>query len=53
MTVLDIGCGEGRNSIYLARLGYKVDAFDISEAGINELKRIAEENKVTYPNRLI
>lgn len=46
MTVLDIGCGEGRNSIYLAGLGHKVDAFDISEAGINKLKRIAEENRV-------
>lgn len=46
MNVLDIGCGEGRNSIYLAGLGHKVDAFDISEAGINKLKRIAKENKV-------
>lgn len=46
MTVLDIGCGEGRNSIYLAGLGLNVDAFDMSEAGIFKLKKIAEENNI-------
>jgi tellurite methyltransferase len=46
MTALDVGCGEGRNSIYLAGLGLNVDAFDISEAGVTKLKRIAEENGV-------
>src|SRR6266849_156523 len=30
MTVLDTGCGEGRNAIYLARLGANVRAVDIS-----------------------
>lgn len=46
MTVLDIGCGEGRNSIYLVGLGHDVDAFDVSEAGIAKLKKIAEEKGV-------
>jgi len=27
--VLDIGCGQGRNSIFFARMGYEVDAIDI------------------------
>jgi tellurite methyltransferase len=44
MTVLDIGCGEGRNSLYLSESGLDVDAFDISEAGISKLKSIAGEN---------
>lgn len=39
--VLDVGCGEGRNALFLAEQGYIVDAFDISEAGISKAKRIA------------
>ena len=46
-TVLDVGCGEGRNSIYLAEIGHFVDAFDISEAGVNKAKRIAEKKNLT------
>jgi len=40
-TVLDVGCGEGRNSIFLAEHGFVVDAFDISKAGIEKARRIA------------
>jgi tellurite methyltransferase len=39
---LDIGCGEGRNSIYLAELGMDVDSFDISKAGIAKANAIAK-----------
>lgn len=31
--VLDVGSGNGRNSIYLAGLGCKVDSFDVSDMG--------------------
>lgn len=46
VTVLDVGCGEGRNSIFFARMGYKVDAFDISEKGIAKAKAIAAQEQV-------
>ncbi len=36
--VLDVGCGEGQNAIYLAQKGHHVDAFDLSEHGIAKLK---------------
>lgn len=44
--VLDVGCGEGKNAIFLAQKGFVVDAFDISESGIEKLKRLALKNRV-------
>ena len=41
--ILDVGCGEGRNSIFLTEQGHKVDAFDLSKAGIEKAKVIATE----------
>jgi tellurite methyltransferase len=40
--VLDLGCGEGRNSFYLAGVGCAVTAVDRSAAGIGKLLAIAE-----------
>ena len=41
--VLEAGCGEGQNVLYLARQGYSdIDAFDISENGIAKLKKLCE-----------
>ncbi|TSD06153.1 MAG: type 11 methyltransferase [Parcubacteria group bacterium Greene0714_7] len=37
--VLDLGCGDGRDSIYFARKGVAVEAFDFSESGIESLKK--------------
>jgi len=39
--VLDVGCGEGRNAIFLAGLGHRAEGFDLSEAGISKAKAIA------------
>jgi 2-polyprenyl-3-methyl-5-hydroxy-6-metoxy-1,4-benzoquinol methylase len=33
-SALDIACGEGRNSIYLAKQGFSVTGMDISEEGL-------------------
>ena len=42
--VLEAGCGEGQNAVYLAQKGYQVDAFDLSEHGIAKLKRRCEQS---------
>jgi tellurite methyltransferase len=40
---LDIACGEGRNSLFLARHGFSVTGLDISEEGVTKAKRWAGE----------
>jgi tellurite methyltransferase len=46
-TVLDLGCGEGRNALYLAAQGCDVTAIDISHAGIEKLKHHARERALS------
>lgn len=46
--ILEAGCGEGQNVLYLAKQGFRnIDAFDISKAGIAKLKRLCEINGVS------
>lgn len=40
--ILDVGCGDGRHSLYLAGLGFQVDAFDISQNAINKINYLKE-----------
>ncbi len=39
--VLCVADGEGRNSVWLARQGFAVDAFDLSERGVAKARRFA------------
>lgn len=43
---LDVAAGEGRNSIFLAKEGFEVDALDISMAGLEKAVALARENGV-------
>lgn len=43
---LDIACGEGRNSIFLAQNGFEVTAVDISEVGLAKAAKRAEKEGV-------
>jgi 2-polyprenyl-3-methyl-5-hydroxy-6-metoxy-1,4-benzoquinol methylase len=40
--LLDLGCGWGSNTIVFAKIGYDVDAIDISEENIASTRRLAE-----------
>lgn len=39
---LDIGCGNGRNAVYLSKQGFEVDALDLSSDAIEKAKRKAQ-----------
>ena len=45
-TVLDVGCGEGRNAIFLTKLGHYAEGFDLSEAGVAKARAIAAEQNL-------
>ena len=41
--VLDMGMGEGRNAVFLARKGYKVTGIDISSVAVKKSRALARE----------
>jgi len=45
--VLDLGCGEGRNAVALAKAGCVVDAYDFSEEALNRAQKLAESSQVS------
>jgi SAM-dependent methyltransferase len=48
--ILDVACGAGRNSLFLARRGFSVVAVDISWEGLQRLARRAREQRLpVYP----
>lgn len=44
--VLDLGCGQGRDAIALARLGYSVTGIDSSKVGIEQMIQIGKAEKL-------
>lgn len=44
---LDLGSGEGADAIRLARLGWDVEAVELSRSGVRKIERFAAENGVT------
>lgn len=40
---IDVGAGEGRHALWLASIGWQVDALDVSRMAMQKLQRMAEE----------
>lgn len=51
--VLDIACGDGRNSIYLAGLGYNVCSVDFSNEALERLNYFAKEEDLNIETKLV
>lgn len=45
--VLDLGCGEGGDTVHLAKLGWKVTAVDISQTALDRARSHAEQAGVS------
>lgn len=44
--VLDVGCGQGRDAIALARMGFEVTGIDYSKVGIGQMNQIAKKENL-------
>ncbi len=51
--ILDIGCGDGRHALFLAKKGFEVTAIDISTAGINKLSQLAKRSGVLINTEVV
>jgi SAM-dependent methyltransferase len=49
---LDVAAGNGRNALLLASLGFAVDALDISDVAIEQLRATARERNLPIHGRL-
>jgi len=45
---LDLACGPGRHAVWLANLGWNVDAVDGSPAALDQLRNFAKESGCTH-----
>ena len=50
--VLDVAMGSGRNSIYLAKMGFNVESVDISPEAVNSALELARKAGVTIKARI-
>lgn len=48
---LDVACGDGRNAVYLAHLGFTVDAVDVSDVAVAALGVAAHERGLAVEAR--
>ena len=47
-TILDLGCGLGRHTLYFAENGFQVSAVDLSEDAVHATQSLQKENHVQF-----
>lgn len=50
--ILDMGCGQGRDAIALARMGFQVHGLDVSSVGISQMQQIANQEGLTLTGQV-
>ena len=50
--VLDVGCGEGADAIWLARQGWQVTALDVSEVALQRARATIDQHLPQTTRRL-
>ena len=45
---LDVGCGTGRNALYLSQNGFEVDAWDVNENSLQTLRQIVQTEQIEH-----
>jgi tellurite methyltransferase len=53
LRALDVAAGNGRNALYLAALGFEVDAVDISDVAVDQLRAAAHERDLPVRAQLL
>lgn len=51
-TLLDLGCGLGRHSLFFAEHGFEVDAFDLSQSGLERFIEQIDTDKLNIKIKL-
>ena len=52
-TVLDVGCGDGKNAVHLAKQGFEnIDAFDINENAVAKIERICAAQNLSINTQI-
>lgn len=49
---LDVACGKGRHAVFMNKLGFKVDAFDLSKNSIEFAKKFENEKLKFFVNEI-
>ena len=43
---LDVGCGQGRNALYLSQHGFEVDSWDVNPSSLQKLEQIIQSEQI-------